>query len=249
VLELFWTDQHIPHHDKAAHDLVLQMAYEIQPDRIWLGGDWCDFESVSRWAGNPARKLKLPQEVARCSAELQRLRDACPNAEILFKEGNHETRLTRFLYEKAEELSGLECLNLKELLGLDAMEIQWVDNLKRTKYGKLYHLHGNEIKASGINISSTVFRKLGVNAIFGHFHRTQTHLQRFYDREVRGAWCIGTTGHLEPEYATHNDWSHSIAIVEYANSGNFQVDVVPITKNRKKAAKALWQGHEYTVSF
>jgi len=247
MIELFWTDQHIPMNDKAAHELVLSVAESIQPDRIWLGGDWCDFEPVSRWPGKPARVLQLQKEINKQVEELTRLREICPNAEIWFKEGNHEDRLTRYLDSGAKELSSLDCLKLTSLLSLAELDIRFVSNLDRTKFGKLWHLHGNEIRASGINISSTVFRKLGVNCIFGHFHRTQTHFQRFYDRDTRAAWAIGTTGHLEPTYSTHNDWSQSIAIVEYVSSGNFQVDIVSINKTKKRAANALWRGKQFSI--
>ncbi|CAN5204446.1 hypothetical protein BH09PAT1_BH09PAT1_1520 [soil metagenome] len=250
MLEVFISDVHLPFEDRASWQLTLDVIKDIKPDLVFLGGDILDCYAVSQYDREPTRKLTLQQDLDYAHEELSRLRKACPkNTQILFLEGNHETRLTRYLSSKAEELSVLDAMKLPQLLKLDKLKIKWIPNGSRTKIGKLWHLHGNEIAGGGANIAKAKFDRLGTNIIFGHHHKMQSFIKRNYDGEVCGAWANPCLSDLQPDYAHFTDWVLGFTVIEYSASMNFNVDQVAIFKphvNSRKASCFL-RGKEYEV--
>lgn len=216
---------------------------------VFLGGDILDCYAVSQYDREPNRKLTLQQDLDYAFEELSRLRKACPKGtEIMFLEGNHETRLTRYLQSKAEELSVLNALRLPELLKLDKLKIKWIPNGSRIKVGKLWHLHGNEIAGGGVNIAKSKFDRLGTNIIFGHHHKMQSFIKRNYEGEVCGAWANPCLSDLQPDYAHFTDWVLGFTVIEYSDhTGNFNVDQVAIDKPHVNSRKAscFIRGKEY----
>jgi predicted phosphodiesterase len=247
MLELFASDIHFPYEDRAAYGLFVEVAKKVQPDLIFLGGDIIDCYSVSKYDRDPARKLTLQADLNYTVAELSKLREVAPNAEITFLEGNHETRLTRYLHSKAEELSVLDALNLQSLLRLQDLNIRWISNGTRTKIGKLWHLHGNEIAGGGsINVARQKFLSVQSNIIFGHHHVLQNYIKRDYEGNIRGAWANGCLCDVEPDYAHYTEWTQGFTMIEYAPSGNFNVDQIPVIKRsiHSRQASCFFRGEE-----
>jgi len=249
MLEMFLSDIHFPYQDKPAWGLTLEVVKDLKPNLVFLGGDITDFYSVSRYDREPERKLTLQQDLNYTYEELSKLRKAAgKEAEIIFLEGNHEQRMAKFLHSKAEELSVLEALDLKNLLRLDSLKIKWVPNGSRIKIGKLWHLHGNEIAGGGTNIAKSKFDKLGSNVIFGHHHKLQSYTKRNYEGEVCGAWANGCLSDLQPDYAHFTDWILGFSLIDYGKTGNFNVDQVPIIKPsvNSRTANCFIRGKEYS---
>lgn len=160
------------------------------------------------------------------------------------------TRLSRYLNSKAEELSVLDAIKLPQLLKLDKLKIKWIPNGSRTKIGKLWHLHGNEIAGGGANIAKSKFDRLGTNIIFGHHHKMQSFIKRNYEGEVCGAWANPCLSDLQPDYAHFTDWVLGFSVIEYSDyTGNFNVDQVAIDKPHVNSRKAscFIRGKEYDV--
>ncbi len=203
--------------------------------------------AVSKYDRDPSRKLTLQQDLNYAHEELAKIRKAVPKAEIVLLEGNHEQRLTKYLHSKAEELSCLEALELKSLLKLDSLKIKWIPNGTRTKIGKLWHLHGNEIAGGGTNIAKSKFDRLGTNVIFGHHHKLQSYTKRNYEGEVCGAWANPCMSDLQPDYAHFTDWVLGFSIIEYGKNGIFNVEQIPVIKQTINSSKAscFVRGTEY----
>src|SRR5438128_2520375 len=121
--EFYVSDVHFPYEDKTAWNLAKQVLAALKPDILFLGGDIVDFYPVSRFDKDPARKRDLQKELDQTSEELTALREIAPNAEIIYEEGNHEHRLIRTLWKKAEELAPLRSLALPELLSFKKLGI------------------------------------------------------------------------------------------------------------------------------
>lgn len=250
MLEIFISDVHFPFQDRASWQLTLDIIKHLQPQLIFLGGDIMDCYAVSQYDRQPDRKLTLQQDLDYAHEELSRVRKyAGKSADIVYLEGNHETRLTRYLSSKAEELSVLEALQLPQLLKLDKLKIKWVPNGSRIRIGKLWHLHGNEIAGGGVNIAKSKFDKLGSNVIFGHHHKMQSYIKRNYEGEVCGAWANGCLSDLQPDYAHFTDWILGFSLIEYGATGNFHVEQVAINKPHVNSTKAscFLRGNEYEV--
>ena len=102
----------------------------VQPDIINLGGDIFDLPEFGKYSVDPREwdvvgRIKFVHEHI-----LKPLREACPNAQIDFVEGNHEFRLLRHLADATPALkallSDLLGLTVPKLLGLDQFEVNYI---------------------------------------------------------------------------------------------------------------------------
>jgi len=245
LVEIYVSDIHFPYEDKKCWSLFLDVCRDLEPDIIFLGGDIVDFYSISSYDKDPRRKFELQNELDYCSSKLKQLRNILPNARFIFKVGNHETRIMRFLSTKAEELSILRCLDLKELLGLRDINAEFISNMEQFKIGKLYHLHGNERPGGGVNIARSMFLKYMENVIFGHFHRIQIYTSNTYEGKEKAAYANGCLCNIDAcDFIHKPDWQNGFSIIRYVPSGMFHVEQVQIY-NRANGKFAMVGGKEY----
>lgn len=154
---LIMNDIHIPFHDKDALLLALKHGKERGVNTIILNGDIIDFYAISRFGRLPKfRNVKV--EIDYTKQFLTMLREKFPQSVIVYKEGNHEIRLKDFLMRQAAELYELEEVKLDELLGLKKLRIDWIEDKRLIKLGKLFIIHGHEIYsgAGAINVARIV---------------------------------------------------------------------------------------------
>ena len=236
-VELFATDIHFPFENKTGWQLFVQAVDEIQPDIIWLNGDVVDMFAASQWDKDPktAHEFNIQYEFDYTKEKIAELRRLAPNAQIYFKEGNHETRLQRFLNKNAPALRSLKAITVPYNLGLTELNVEWVENNDKYRIGELWHLHGNEIGGGGANVALAKLRKLLSNCIFGHYHVQQTAIFRKYCGSPIGAWAIASLCDFNQDYVHHADsWSNGFARVEYLPSGLFDVNPVQILTDGDK---------------
>lgn len=121
-------------HDKEIDEFWLRVFLDtckrIQPDVIVLNGDIFDLPEFGKYTVDPrvwdaAGRIRFAHERI-----LKPLREACPDAQIDFLEGNHEYRLVRLLGEAAPGLQALLAdihgWDVAKLFGLDRFEINYV---------------------------------------------------------------------------------------------------------------------------
>lgn len=111
--------------DPFALRVFLDTIRMVQPDVVVLNGDVFDFPQISRHRKLPGHfSLNLADEIKYGRRFiLQAVREAAPNADILFVIGNHEYRLVNYLADTAPELAALPSLRFGELFGLDELKI------------------------------------------------------------------------------------------------------------------------------
>lgn len=121
-------------HDEEIDPFFLRVFLEgcrmIQPDIINLGGDVFDLAEFGKYGVDP-RDWDVVGRIRFVHEQILRpLREACPNAQIDFVEGNHEHRLLRHLADATPALravlSDLHGFTVPKLLGLDAFEINYI---------------------------------------------------------------------------------------------------------------------------
>jgi predicted phosphodiesterase len=215
-------DLHIPHHDGPAVKLALREGKRWGVDTIILLGDIVDFYAVSYWDRQPDRKL-LADEVEYGKRFLECLRESFPKAQIIYKEGNHEEGLWRFLWSRCAELFGLrdaegkQIFSLSSLLDFDGYGVQEVAMKKPLRAGPHLHmLHGHEFGKPierSVNPARGLALRARCNALIGHLHVCSNHTEPGLDKTM-STWSVGCLCELHPPYAPINRWSTGFGLCE-----------------------------------
>lgn len=159
-------DLHCPFHDQKAWRLMMKAAKAFKPDTIVSIGDFCDFYSVSSHSKDPSRAFRLPQELAAANRLLDDL-DSLGATRKIFIEGNHESRLHRYLCDKAPELFGL--VTVPQLFKLGPRNWEHVPYKDHIKIGKLYFTH--DVGKAGRYATFQTLDTYGHSVVTGHSHR------------------------------------------------------------------------------
>jgi hypothetical protein len=94
---------HFPYQDNEAIECAINEGLKQGCDAIILNGDALDCHMISDFVKDP-RKRKFKDELYSIRQFLASLRHTFPNANIYYKEGNHEERYWRYMRIKAPEL-------------------------------------------------------------------------------------------------------------------------------------------------
>jgi predicted phosphodiesterase len=216
-------DLHMPFHSRESIKGAVDFGVDYGVDWVIIVGDGIDFYSISRY-----EKLKkyrnLQQEINICRDFEAYLRYKFPKARILWKKGNHEYRLDRYLMQpKAQDLEDLECLQFNKLLHLADFDIEMVETFTLIKAGELTILHGHEIPGGGENVARNKLKRAMSNIVFGHSHLIQEDIQKTINDKFIGSWSIGCLCHMSPDYNPYNKWLNGFGIVDLYSDGLFKV--------------------------
>lgn len=252
MLEMVASDIHFPYEDRAAYAVFLKVAEALQPQVLVLLGDVVDCYAVSAHDkdANRATPAAFRDELLYAKTKLGELREKLPNARVFYKQGNHETRITRYVTKNASALGNLKAVTLPELLNLEDLKIEWIANDARLRIGKLWHIHGNEVSGAGMSPARLKYQRMQCNVIFGHHHVRDKYRPRSYDGQQHGAYANPCLADLEPEYMHHTHaWSHGFTLIDHDVDGTFQVEETEIIKPfpRASTAKCNVRGVIYEV--
>jgi UDP-2,3-diacylglucosamine pyrophosphatase LpxH len=174
-----------PFHDVAAMDVFIEVCKSYQPDKVQILGDFLDLASQGRFA-QEASFAQTTQEALNAGHKfLATLRAACPDAEIVVIEGNHDKRMQNFIEANAIAAFGLKRAGLPEswpvmslpyLLRLDELNIQYVDAYPAATdwdNDTTRNIHGTKANAKGSTTAQYVHEVPHLNTWAGHTHRTE----------------------------------------------------------------------------
>jgi len=185
---LVGSDFHGQFVDPLALRVFLDVAKDVQPDTIVLNGDVLDFPQISRFTHMPgAGNLSLQDELDFTREKIvRRVREAAPDAALIWTIGNHEHRMIRYLADTAPALASLRSLSWTELLGVDDYGVemcfggnfmaptqrQRADNYRRRTHAVLHECfvvtHGMSIAANAPLVEA---KRWGLSGTSGHTHR------------------------------------------------------------------------------
>jgi hypothetical protein len=201
--------------------VLVETAERVQPEKIVLNGDIFDLPEFSKYTQDP--RLFAPVERIKWVHQfLADLRDAAPEAEVTFVEGNHEYRLLRHLSEATPALmtvlSDLHGMTIPDLLGLTKYEVNFVaraDLAAFTETDIKKELHKNYV----ILYDALLFHHfpegfaMGYPGANGHHHR---HLVRHGYSPHFGPyeWHQLGAGHKrQASYCAGEKWSNGFLLV------------------------------------
>lgn len=227
---LILADAHIPYHNKTALKVALEYGVDQGCGCVLILGDWWDFYQCSSFSKDP-RKRSMQNELDDGNEIIETIKQKFGS--VIFKLGNHEDRLERYLKVKAPELLDLTVLSFDEL-------IQNVDVVLRkgtvVKIGRLNLVHGHEFGRSifnPVNPARGVFLRGHESCLVGHYHQSSSHAENTMNHNLVGCWSVGCLCDLRPEYKPINiKWMHGVATVELLEDGNYRVDNRKIIKGK-----------------
>ncbi len=220
---LVLSDVHIPQHDRSTVEAAVSQAKKDGAVGVILNGDVLDSHEVSTHDRDPSLP-RYAEEVRIGVAMMSWIRGQLPDAQIVYKLGNHEERLDRYVIARAPALEGLEGFNTRSLLKFDHFGIDEVRDKRVIKVGKLHVIHGHEYRgAGGVFPARWLWYKARGVSLAGHFHRTSDYFDVGITGKPEAAWTVGCACSLTPSYAPLNSWNLGFAMVELAKDGNFGV--------------------------
>lgn len=194
-----------PFHDDAAMDVFVQVCRHHQPDKVQILGDFLDLASQGRFAQEAAFAQTTQHAVNAGHAFLAKLRAACPDAEIVVIEGNHDKRMQNFIETNAIAAFGLKRAGLPEswpvmslpyLLRMDELNIQYVDAYPAATdwdNDTTRNIHGTKANSRGSTTAQYVTELPHLNTWAGHTHRV----------EVTYRSVTGARGHAVESYSAN----------------------------------------------
>ncbi len=216
-------DAHIPYHDSPTLRGFIEDCRRMAVKAILLNGDVLDFYQLSDFVRDPS-KPRMRDEILKGRQFLEYLRATFPRARIVYKEGNHDERLKRYLANRAPDLLDLEDIRLQKLIRADDYGVEWVEDKRVISVGKLPVIHGHEYRGGGgVMPARWLYLRTGESAMMGHLHQPTFYSFRTMTGREVGMWSVGCACHLAPLYAPLNQWGHGWATIEVANDGGFNV--------------------------
>lgn len=224
---LVLSDIHLPFHDLQSLTAAIEYGEARQPDVVLLNGDILDCYDISRFMKEQDRPT-ITDEIAMGIEFLELLRQAFPQARIIYKLGNHEERMRHYILKNAPQFGNLKALEFESLLQFERLGIERV-NREIIKAGKLNILHGHEMGESvfsPVNPARGYFLKAKANTLVGHYHQSSHHSEGDLNGNKVGVWSTGCLCSLTPEYRpfAYTKWKHGFAYVTVESDGTFVVE-------------------------
>lgn len=238
------SDFHFPEHDRAVWATTLELAKAIVPGEVILMGDFLEMGSVSQHTGSSLEKLT--EDFAAGKQALQELRAVVnPSCKITYLEGNHESRLSRFIAARAPQLA--DTLTYETGLGLKELDVDWVpEHRQPITRADIDITHGHQDlreRPSKYHAARMcdIYGRPGRTVIYGHTHKPQTYtapkVGGYASAVGLGCGRILTPGWL---HGAQSGWVHQIAVVYITDAGKSHV--YPITFHH---GQAMWDGKFY----
>lgn len=223
---LILTDTHFPYHHTATIEQAVDRAKRDGAVGILLNGDVVDCHHLSNFDRDPS-KPRYVQERDYLLQFLAYLRHHFPKARIVYREGNHEERLKRYLLRNAPELFGFSEMSFPNLMKLGDYGVEYVGDCRVVNLGKLHTIHGHEFKdrfgAAPVNPARKFFLQAKASVIGGHHHQPSEHQEPTISGKFVATWSIGCACDLHPQYKPLNKWGLGFAMVDVASGGDFGV--------------------------
>jgi predicted phosphodiesterase len=229
---LILSDIHLPQHDVPAVEAAIAEAKRRGVVGVLLNGDILDCHELSVH-DKDKNALRYVDELRIGREFFAYMRQQFPKAEFVYKLGNHEERLGKYIIQRAPALEGIEGVDLPSCLNARDHGVSIIRDKRLIRLGKLNVLHGHEYQGGGgVNPARWLFLRARSVALCGHFHRTSEHHAKDISDKYQAAWSAGCLCDLKPLYAPHNEWNHGFCFAEVGNDGDFSVQNIRVMEGK-----------------
>lgn len=221
-------DIHVPFHDRKFIKLVTKIIKHIDPDGLIQLGDAIDAFQISTYSKDPSRRNLLAEDIDDYKLILNEwARELKQNAAIHLLEGNHESRLSRYIAGHCRDLHGLVPdwptllgIQIRNQVGKHKWHFHPYNKWNSCKIGDCVLMHGFYFNQ---HVAATCLQKYRTNVIFGHTHRMQ-----YVSDGVHWACSLGH-GSDEKDTAhqpTPTGWQQALGLLHVDHQGKTKLDVV-----------------------
>lgn len=173
-------------HDERVLNVQNQiMAYlqsEEEVDLVVWQGDNADFAELGKYRTSVGYMGNTQLTIDRLGSVVATQRAITPDAELVYIDGNHESRMTNLLVDKVPDLVGLSRAGDREpvmeigyLCRFDEYDVEHIDSWPNGSYWAnkgLEFIHGSDISSAPGATAAKALSK-GHSVVYGHTHRQE----------------------------------------------------------------------------
>lgn len=218
-------DLHLPYHDQDVLEMFIEHGVSIGAKTVLLAGDLVDFYQISRFEKDP-RNRSTNEEVDMLCEVLGLIHSSIPDAQILYKFGNHEERFDKHMMDAAPELYKLPEMHLDSIITGRCSFIKIIKDRRVINANGLNIIHGHEYTGSvtnPVNPARGLFTRAKKSALCFHFHQTSEHSEPTIEDKLITTWSVGCMCERHPLYSPLNKWNHGFADITFGDSTLFNV--------------------------
>lgn len=232
------SDLHDEEMDPFYRRVLIDTVRRVQPDTFVLGGDGLDLPEFGKYSVDP-REWGPTRRIKYMHGFCADVREAAPDAQFDWLEGNHEYRLLRHLGDETPALkavlSELHGMTVRQLLGLDKFEVNYIAKADLAAYrerdiqkelGRNYTIYHDCLLVHHFPDG----RNFGLPGVNGHHHK---HISWPHFSPVYGAyeWHQLGCGHKrDASYCSGEKWHMGFMIANIdTQTRQVNFDYVPVT--------------------
>ena len=205
-------DVHLPYHNIPALTTAIDFLKQSDVNAVFINGDLLDFHSLSFFERDPkAKRFCEELEVMR---KFMHILSTEVSPKIYFKFGNHEERYSRFLVQKAGEISDLEEFDLEGIVKR-RFDCEIIKDKRVVVINGLPYVHGHEFGRgvfSPVNAARGLFNQAKHSAVKGDCHTTSEHTEPDVMGKIITTYSVGCLSGLSPKWLPLNKWNHGVAV-------------------------------------
>lgn len=233
-------DAHVPYEDARAWALLLEVARSRKWSRVVVLGDFADCYAVSFHDKSPRRTTRIVDELDVVATRLRELEDATKGAILVYLEGNHEQRLSRYIARQAGALHGMRGLTFAE--SVDLRKWVWVPYHQSYRIADFEVTH--DVGRAGVYAVRQSRMAYGGSIAIGHVHRMGIEHERTIDGRHQFGAAFGWLGDAEAVDYRHRslarrEWVHGCGVAYVDDRGSAHVAAVPFVDGRAWVAGSL----------
>ena len=227
-------DIHVPYHDRQAIELAVAHGKRAGCNAVLLLGDVTDFYALSSFERDP-RKINFRREIEDAGRLLDYLNQRLDPEAMIWKLGNHERRLIRFMRQRCAEFLDVPQFALESFMRLEERGVTTIESNDLLQCGRLTILHGHEFgkgPISTVNPARTALLRTLECSLTAHRHQTSVHVERTVQERQIASYSIGCLCGLHPEYAPLNKWNLGFAVLDTTADHDWSIDNLRIVNGR-----------------
>lgn len=206
-------DHQLPFIDEDFEDAKQRFIADWKPNVIVLNGDVIDAYEISDWDKRPSRLFNLEDEF-RMAKDLIAAYRRLSGGNVYWIDGNHEERLQRIIWKRAQEFSFMVA-DLPEALELEKTTKGFVPYGQHIDIHGFVITHGTIVRSHSAYTAKAMIDKYRSSGASGHTHRMGDHSITDH-RGVSHTWYeIGCSCRKDLEYMkAHPNWQQGFLIGE-----------------------------------